>query len=315
MNKIIPFITAILFFIGSASAQNRVLPLWPDSEIPNFIDTGEADVFDTSDIVRIRHIQKPDISVYLPSGRNATGKAAVVIPGGGYRVLAYDAGGSDIAKWLNSKGIAAIVLKYRLPHTGNNIVGHKSPLMDAKRAMRLVRHNADRWSIDPKQVGVIGFSAGGHLASTLSTMFDHGDEDHPDPVERQSSRPDFSALVYPVISSDTSIWHRGSFRALLGDDPPEELLLKYSTEKQIKEDTPPTILIHSADDTSVPVQNSIIYFQALREKDIPAEMHIYPYGGHGFSLAIGRGHLSTWPDRVIDWIFSLEMPEHMRYPP
>jgi len=141
-------------------------------------------------------------------------------------------------------------------------------------------------------------------------MFDYGDEGNQDPVERQSSRPDFSILVYPVISSDSSIWHRGSFRALLGDDPPEELLLKYSTEKQIKVDTPPTILIHSADDTSVPVQNSIIYFQALIDNDIPAEMHIYPYGGHGFSLAIGRGHLSTWTDRVIDWIFSLEMPEH-----
>ena len=310
MKKIIPLLITLLFIAGSATAQDIVLPLWPESEIPNFIDTGEAEIFDTTDIVRIRHVQTPDISIYLPSGRNATGKAAVIIPGGGYRVLAYDAGGSDIAKWLNSKGIAAIVLKYRLPHTGNNIVGHKSPLMDAKRAMRLVRHNADRWSIDPQQVGVIGFSAGGHLASTLSTLFDHGDETHQDPVERHSSRPDFSVLVYPVISSDTTIWHRGSFRALLGDDPPDELLLKYSTEKQVGKDTPPTILIHSADDASVPVQNSIVYFQALIDHDIPAEMHIYPYGGHGFSLAIGRGHLSTWTDRVIDWIFSLEMPEH-----
>ena len=310
MKKIIPLVIAVLFFFGSAPAQDVVLSLWPEDEIPNFIDTGEADVFDTSDIVRIRHVQKPDISIYLPSRRNATGKAAIVIPGGGYRVLAYDAGGTDIAKWLNSKGIAAIVLKYRLPHTGNNIVGHKSPLMDAQRAMRLARYHAGQWEIDPQQIGVIGFSAGGHLASTLSTMFDYGDEGNQDPVERQSSRPDFSILVYPVISSDSSIWHRGSFRALLGDDPPEELLLKYSTEKQIKVDTPPTILIHSADDTSVPVQNSIIYFQALIDKDIPAEMHIYPFGGHGFSLAIGRGHLSTWTDRVIDWIFSLEMPEH-----
>ena len=310
MNKNIPFIIAILFFFGSAPAQDYVLPLWPENEIPNFIDTGEEEVADTADIIRIRHVQIPDISIYLPSRRNATGKAVLVIPGGGYRVLAYDSGGTDIAKWLNSKGIAAFVLKYRLPHTSNNIVGHKSPLMDAQRAMRLARYHAGQWEIDPQQIGVIGFSAGGHLASTLSTMFDYGDEGNQDPVERQSSRPDFSILVYPVISSDSSIWHRGSFRALLGEDPPEELLLKYSTEKQIKVDTPPTILIHSADDTSVPVQNSIIYFQALTDNDIPAEMHIYPYGGHGFSLAIGRGHLSTWTDRVIDWIFSLELPEH-----
>ena len=310
MKIFIPLIIAVLYFFGSASAQDVVLPLWPENEIPNFIETGDEEVADTADIIRIRHVQIPDISIYLPSRRNATGKAVIVIPGGGYRVLAYDSGGTDIAKWLNSKGIAAIVLKYRLPHTSNNIVGHKSPLMDTQRAMRLARHHAARWDIDPQQIGVIGFSAGGHLASTLATHFDYGDEDHQDPVERHSSRPDFSILVYPVISSDTSFSHRGSFRALLGENPPDELLLKYSSEKQLKKDTPPTIMIHSADDTSVPVQNSIKYFQALIDKDIPAEMHIYPYGGHGYSLAIGRGHLSTWTDRAIDWIFSLEMPDH-----
>ena len=310
MKIFIPLIIAVLYFFGSASAQDVVLPLWPENEIPNFIETGDEEVADTADIIRIRHVQIPDISIYLPSRRNATGKAVIVIPGGGYRVLAYDSGGTDIAKWLNSKGIAAIVLKYRLPHTSNNIVGHKSPLMDTQRAMRLARHHAARWDIDPQQIGVIGFSAGGHLAYTLATHFDYGDEDHQDPVERHSSRPDFSILVYPVISSDTSFSHRGSFRALLGENPPDELLLKYSSEKQLKKDTPPTIMIHSADDTSVPVQNSIKYFQALIDKDIPAEMHIYPYGGHGYSLAIGRGHLSTWTDRAIDWIFSLEMPDH-----
>ena len=309
MKKIIPLTIAILFLFGNAHAQQFVLPLWPESEIPNFIDTGEEEAADTTNVIRIRHVQIPDISVYLPSRRNATGKAVMVIPGGGYRVLAYDWEGADTAKWLNSKGIAAIVLKYRLPHTSNNIIGHKSPLMDARRAMRLIRHHAVRWDIDPQQIGVIGFSAGGHLASTLSTQFDYGDEGNQDPVERHSSRPDFSALIYPVITSDTSFSHRGSFRALLGENPPDELLLKYSSEKQTKKDTPPTILIHSADDTSVPVQNSIVYFQALMEKDIPAEMHIYPYGGHGYSLALGRGHLSTWPDRVIDWIFSLEKPD------
>jgi len=309
MKRINSLIIALLFLSGSAHAQEFAIPLWPENEIPNFIDTGEAEAADTTDIIRIRHVQIPDISIYLPSRRNATGKAVLVIPGGGYRVLAYDSGGTEIAKWLNSKGIAAFVLKYRLPHTSNNIIGHKSPLLDAQRAMRLIRHHADRWEIDPQQIGVIGFSAGGHLASTLATQFDYGDEGNHDPVERHSSRPDFSALIYPVITSDTTFSHRGSFRALLSENPTDELLLKYSTEKQVKEDTPPTILIHSADDTSVPVQNSIAYFQALMEKDIPAELHIYPYGGHGFSLAIGRGHLQTWTDRVIDWIFYLETPD------
>ncbi|MCC5927354.1 MAG: alpha/beta hydrolase [Bacteroidetes bacterium] len=297
---------AILFLVGNIQAQQMTMPLWPVNEIPNFIDTGEPEISDTTDIIRIRHVQTPDISVFLPSRRNSTGKAMLVIPGGGYRVLAYDAGGTEIAQWLNSKGIAAVVLKYRLPFTSNNITGHLSPMLDAQRAMRLIRHHADQWGIDPHQVGVIGISAGGHLAAMLSTQFDYGDAAHTDPVEIHSSRPDFTALLYPVITTDSTFWHRGSFRALLGDNPTDALLHKYSTEKHVTSDTPPTILIHAADDTSVPVKNSIAYFQALNENGIPAEMHIYPHGGHGFSLAIGRGHLSTWPDRVIDWIFSLD---------
>jgi acetyl esterase/lipase len=310
MKKTISLVVVIILFLfGSVHAQHFILPLWPENEIPNYIITGEAEVADTTDVIRIRHVQTPDIRVFLPSRRNATGKAVLVIPGGGYRVLAYDSGGTEIAQWLNSKGIAAVVLKYRLPFTSNNIIGHLSPLLDAQRALRLIRHHAEEWEIDHRQIGVIGFSAGGHLASILSTQFDYGDDVNADPVERHSSRPDFSALIYPVISSDSSFWHRGSFRALLGENPPDELLQKYSSEKLVKTDTPPTILIHSADDTSVPVQNSIVYFQALIENEIPAEMHIYPYGGHGFSLAIGRGHLSSWTDRVIDWIFSLEMPD------
>lgn len=310
MKKTIPFIITVLFMLDIVHAQEHVLPLWPENEIPNFIDTGEAEINDTTDILRIKNIQTPDISVYLPSRRNATGKAVIVIPGGGYRFLAYNTGGTDIAKWFNSKGIAALVLKYRLPLASNNVVGHESPLMDAQRAMRMARHHAARWELDPQQIGVIGLSAGGHLAATLSTLFDYGDNENQDPVERHSSRPDFSILVYPVITSDPTFSHEGSFLALLGENPSEELLLRYSIEKQIKDDTPPTFLIHSNDDAIVPVENSIIYFQKLKEKGIPTEMHIYPYGGHGYSLAIGRGYLSTWPDRVIDWIFSLEMPDY-----
>ena len=305
MKKYFLPVIVVFFVFGSAHARQMILPLWPENEIPNFIDTGEAQVSDTTDVIRIRHVKTPDINVFRPSRRNATDKAMLVIPGGGYRQLAYDSGGTEIAQWLNSKGITAIVLKYRLPFTSNNIIGHLSPMMDAQRAMRLIRHHADEWGINPLQVGVIGISAGGHLAAMLATQFDYGDEGNPDPVERHSSRPDFSVLLYTVITSDTAYWHRGSFRALLGDYPPEDLLHRYSTEKHVKPDTPPAILIHAADDTSVPVQNSILYFQALNKKGIPAEMHIYPHGGHGFSLAIGRGHLSTWPDRVTDWIFSL----------
>jgi len=291
----------LLVPVIAASAQNMILPLW-EGDPPNYRETGEVTVFDTSDIVRIRNVQKPDIAVFLSSKRNATGEAVVICPGGGYGILAYDWEGSDIARWLNSRGIAAFVLKYRLPRSSSNLVPHLSPLMDAQRAMRLLRHQAEVWNVDPGKVGIMGFSAGGHLASSLSTHFDKGDPGNPDPVERQSCRPDFSILIYPVISFTAEYTHTGSRTALLGGEPDEDLVRYYSSELQVTADTPPAILVHSGDDRGVPVENSIAYYRALREKGIPAEMHIYPYGGHGYSLAIGKGHLATWPSRVADWI-------------
>ena len=282
-------------------AQNQILPLWK-GDPPNYRETGEVTIWDTADIVRVRNVQKPDIAVFLPSKKNATGEAVVVCPGGGYGILAYDWEGSDIARWLNSQGIAAFVLKYRLPGSKSNIVAHKSPLMDAQRAMRIVRFNAANWNIDPGKIGVMGFSAGGHLASTLSTHYDRGDPSNPDPVEQVSCRPDFSVLVYPVISFTEEFQHSGSRINLLGENADQGLVKYYSSELQVTEDTPPAILIHSDDDTGVPVENSIAYYKSLRANKIKSELHIYPYGGHGYSLAIGRGHLATWPDRVIDWI-------------
>lgn len=282
-------------------AQNRILPLW-EGDPPNYRETGEVTIWDTSDIVRIRLVQKPDIAVFLPSKKNATGEAVVICPGGAYQILAYDWEGSDIARWLSSQGIAAFVLKYRLPGARNNIVPNKSPLMDAQRALRMVRYHAESWNIDPGKIGIMGFSAGGHLASTLSTHYDAGDPDNSDPVERESCRPDYSILIYPVISFDDQITHSGSKQSLLGEEPDNELVTYFSNEKQVTGDTPPAILVHSGDDSGVPVENSLVYYQALRAHEIPSEMHIYPYGGHGYSLAIGKGHLATWPDRVIQWI-------------
>jgi acetyl esterase/lipase len=229
----------------------------------------------------------------------------IICPGGGYNILAYDWEGTDIARWLNSRGIAAFVLKYRLPGSKSNIEPYKSPLLDAQRAMRLVRSNAEQWNVDPGKIGIMGFSAGGHLASTLSTHFDEGNPSDPDPVERVSCRPDFSILIYPVISFTGDFTHAGSRRALLGEEPGQELVNNFSNELQVTKETPPAILIHAGDDTGVPVENSMVYYQALRAHQVSSELHIYPYGGHGFSLAIGKGHLSTWTDRVIDWIRSL----------
>lgn len=285
-------------------AQNRVLPLW-EADPPNYQETGEVTIWDTSDIVRVRNVQKPDIAIFLPSKKNATGEAVVICPGGGYQILAYDWEGSDIARWLNSKGISAFVLKYRLPGSSNNIEPRLSPLLDAQRALRIVRYNAEKWNVDPEKIGIMGFSAGGHLASTLSTHFDAGDTASPDPVDRVSCRPDFSILIYPVISFVDGVTHNGSKKSLLGENPDPDLVEYYSNEKQVNESTPPAILIHSADDKSVPVQNSLDYYNAIRQYDEKSELHVYPYGGHGYSLAIGKGHLSTWPDRVIEWIHYL----------
>ncbi len=296
------FFTLILCLAaGLLQSQNFILPLW-EGDPPNYRESGEIMKSDTTNIVRLSLVQHPDIAVFLPSKSNATGEAVVICPGGGYHILAYDWEGSDIARWFSSRGIAAMVLKYRLPVSKSNIIPHKTPLMDAQRAFRMVRYHAGTWNIDPGKIGIMGFSAGGHLASTLSTHFDKGDPGHTDPVERISCRPDFSILVYPVISFTKEFSHSGSRTALLGEDPDPELVRYYSNELQVLEDTPPAILVHSGDDEAVPVQNSLAYYQALLKNGIQTEMHVYPYGGHGYSLAIGKGHLATWPDRVLEWI-------------
>jgi acetyl esterase/lipase len=298
-------LVVIIFLVNTLCfGQNYTLPLWPDN-IPNYQKTDEIEIRDTTDAVRISYVQKPDISVYLPSKGNATGQAVVICPGGGYRILAYDKEGTDIAKWLNSKGIAAIVLKYRLPLSKSNIVNHKSPLLDAQQAIRLTRYHANEWNIKKDKIGIMGFSAGGHLAATAGTHFDTGDASASDPVESMSSRPDFMVLVYPVITFSNSFMHKGSRNALLGENPDSTLIKYYSNELQVKDNTPPTFIVHAGDDKSVPVENSLLFYHALKDKGIPAEFHIYPEGGHGFSLAIGKGYLETWPDRCIDWLRSL----------
>jgi acetyl esterase/lipase len=287
-----------------ASSQSFKLGLYPEGMIPNYQDVGEKEVWDTTDIVRVSKVQVPDIKVYLPSKKNRTGDAVIICPGGGYWILAYDWEGEDIAKYWNSKGIAAIVLKYRLPTSEAQLEAHKSPLMDAQRAMRLVRYHARDWGIKADRIGIMGFSAGGHLASSLSTHYDSGNPASPDPIERISCRPDFSILMYPVISFTGDFQHSGSRQALVGED--EELMNYFSNELQVTEDTPPAILIHSTDDNAVPVENSIVYYQALVKNGISAEMHIYPYGGHGYSLATGQGHLAGWTERVWEWVKSLD---------
>lgn len=285
-------------------SQSFKMNLYPEGKIPNYQDVGEHESWDTTNAVRISKVQVPDIAVFLPSISNRTGESVIICPGGGYHILAYDKEGEDIAKFWNSKGIAAIVLKYRLPTSDAQVIPHKSPLMDAQRAMRLVRYHAEAWGIDPDMIGIMGFSAGGHLASTLSTHFDAGDPGAHDPVERVSCRPDFSILVYPVISFTGEFQHSGSRKALAGED--EELMRYYSNELQVTGKTPPALLIHSADDKSVPAENSIIYYKQMLAHGVSGELHIYPYGGHGYALAVGQGHLAGWPERAYEWVKYLQ---------
>ncbi|MCF6268960.1 MAG: alpha/beta hydrolase [Melioribacteraceae bacterium] len=298
------FIT--LFLISTLNAQEKIIPLY-ENEIPNFQKTDEVEIVKIKEThYSISYVQEPTITVYSPARANSTKEAVIIAPGGGYHGLAYDWEGLDVAKWLNANGITGIVLKYRLPISKSNIIPHKTPLLDIQRAIRMARANAEEWRIDSDKIGVMGFSAGGHLASTAGTHFDNGNKTSEDPIEQQSSRPDFMILVYPVISFTADCTHKVSKKALLGENPSDSLVQLFSNELQVTEDTPPTILFHSADDKGVTVENSLLFFDALRKKNISAELHIYPYGGHGFAFARGKGRLSKWPEICIDWIRELE---------
>ena len=281
--------------------QDYVLPLYK-GEIPNSIKTGQKEKIVKSDIIVRSNVQDPDIAVYLPSKRFATGQAVVICPGGGYWVLAYDLEGTDVARYLNSIGVAGIVLKYRLPTYGNCIEPHKAPLMDAQRGMRLVRSDARAWNIDSTKIGIMGFSAGGHLASTLGTHFDLGDKNSTDVVEQKSCRSDFMILMYPVISFTADCTHTGSREALLGKNPDKALVSYYSNELQVQDNTPPAFIVQADNDTGVPVENSLLMYQALRKKKIPAELHILSEGEHGFGLAVNNEHVASWTNSLRLWL-------------
>ncbi len=296
--------TVLILFVMlnmAVTAQEYRMPLYTGT-IPNSKDNGGIEKTEIKDIILISNVQVPDIAVYLPSKRFATGQAVVICPGGGYWVLAYDLEGTDIARYLNSIGVAAIVLKYRLPTYGNCIEPYKVPLMDAQRALRLVRHNASKWNVNPSKIGIMGFSAGGHLASTLGTHFDYGDKSAADPVEKESCRPDFMILMYPVISFTDSSMHVGSREALLGKDADPALAKFYSNELQVKDDTPPAFFVHADNDKAVPVENTLLMYKALRDRHIPAELHILSEGEHGFGLGIGNAHIASWTNSLELWL-------------
>lgn len=225
----------------------------------------------------------------------------MVLPGGGYQNLAFKKEGTEVAQWLNTLGISAFVLMYRTPYWESTSCKKEIPLSDAKQAMRIIRYRAREWNINPNNIGVMGFSAGGHLAATLSTQFDYGNQDRTDSLASFSTRPDFSVLVYPVISMRKAYTHMGSRQSLLGENPTNEDIIAYSNELQVKTDTPPAILIHATNDRAVHAENSIMYYKAQLEKNIPAALHIWEDGGHGFGLHREKGSVKSWPDTVHQW--------------
>ena len=271
----------------SSDAAPDPVPLWPDGA-PGAVGTEDADI--------------PTVRFYRPDpaagDAASTGTACIVCPGGGYGALAMDHEGHQVAVWMRKQGLTAVLLKYRLGPRYR----HPAPLDDVTRAVRLTRSRADELGIDPDRVGVMGFSAGGHLASTIATHYDTGTAEAADPIERQSSRPSFSILAYPVISLGSDFAHKGSRKNLLGDDPDPALLASLTNETQVTADTPPTFIFHTADDAAVPVKNALVYYDALMQAGVEAELHVFRHGRHGAGFGIGSPTLGVWPALLKNWM-------------
>ena len=303
MKRYLFTILSFWFYLSNIFAQNYILPLW-EKNIPNQNDVKVNEIIDTTNAIRIKGVSNPTIEIFLPSKVMLTGEAVLICPGGGYGYVVYDKEGTDIAKMLNTEGIAGIVLKYRLPKTENNIEGRLSPFLDAQRSIRLIRFHAKEWGIDPDKVGIMGFSAGGHVASTLGTHY----KDNffvADKIDSINCRPDFMLLIYPVITFKEPYLHSGSRDNLLGTNADTNLINYYSNELHITQNTPPTFILHANDDNAVPAENSIMFYNNLRKNDVACELHIFQEGGHGFGLAIGRERLDQWKDLCTSWIKSI----------
>lgn len=298
MSKRFAFIavSATLFlavFLGFPPAygegpEPKIVPLWSEGA-PNALGSESKD--------------QPNLTVYIANSEKPTG-ALVICPGGGYGNLAMDHEGRQICEWANRMGLTAILCDYR--HRGKGY-GHPAPLHDAQRAIRMARANATPWNLDPTKIGIIGFSAGGHLVSTVITQFDSGETEASDPVSKESSRPDFAILCYPVISMGSSFTHRGSEINLLGPNANRETLEKFASERNVRPDTPPTFLMHTLEDKAVPPQNSLVFYQAMVAKNVPGELHIYQKGTHGIGLGKTIPGTSDWPLACQRWLHQLGM--------
>jgi acetyl esterase/lipase len=292
----------LLMATVSAFPQRTVIELYPDGT-PGLKSGVSVEEINTSekadDITRVRNVTKPTLTVFVP--KNKTSDASVIIcPGGGYYILAIDHEGYDVAKWFAERGVTAFVLKNRLPQEELFDNSTIRPLQDAQQALRIVKKNAASYNLDADKVGIMGFSAGGHLAATASTHFGKQAGEIVD--ESISVRPAFSVLIYPVISFSDSYGHTGSRNNLIGKDPSISNMEEYSNELHVTEETPPTFMIHAFDDV-VHIENSLSYVKALKKASVPTELHLYDRGGHGFAFTKKkRGPVESWPDRLQDWM-------------
>ena len=288
------FLMVLMMMILQLAEGQKVIKLWSNDMPGNNECPQPEEIFNGK---MVRFVSEPTMTIYLPDKTKNKGAALIICPGGGYSIEAMDHEGYAYAEFLQSQGIAGIVLKYRLPY-GH----HEIPLIDAQHAIRTIRFNAEAWQIDPNKIGISGFSAGGHLASTAATHFDMGKTTSDNPIEKMSCRPDFAVLVYPVITFNELWGHMGSRENLMGKNHDLQLIRYYSNELQVTKETPPTFLILADDDKGVAPRNSIEYYSALKENGIAAELHIFSEGGHGFGMnKTGKPH-DQWPKMLINWM-------------
>lgn len=294
-------ISLLMITYMNLTAQ-QVMPLY-DGEIPNSTPSAdrETSTVNKDSILIVDNISRPTLTAYFPPEEKANGDAIIVIPGGGYSIVAAGHEGADVAKKLNEMGITAFVLKYRIPNAEWMINPEIGPLQDAQRAIQVVRQNAAKWKINKKSIGLLGFSAGGHLASTAATHFQ---KSYIPNRRKVSLRPDFLVLIYPVITFNDSIGHLGSRNNLLGKNPTEEKVREYSNELHVTRDTPPTFLVHAKDD-GVDYRNTILFADALNAHNIFSEVLLYESGGHGFGL-VNKSSDIQWPERMVQWLKRLK---------
>lgn len=297
-NKLLP-VLLIFYIFPQLMLSQTVFPLYP-YHIPNSKPAADEELVDhdANGTKVIRNVSRPMLTLFLPPKEKANGTAVVICPGGGYWVVTEDLEGTEVAKKFNEMGVAAVVLKYRIPSDKWMINREIGPVQDAQQAIKTVRENAHKWNIDPERIGIMGFSAGGHLASTAGTHFNKA---YIPNAGSTSLRPDFMILIYPVISFDPVIGHIGSSEQLLGKATTAEKIKEYSNELQVTSETPPAFLVHASNDDAVNVMNSISFYDSLISKKVPAELHVYQTGGHGFGMFINNSK-ELWMDRCKSWM-------------